>query len=199
MATESGIVETRIDVALPRSAVSWGAICAGAAVAVATSIVLTMAAAGLGFSLSYSSVATRGFLAAFTPTVGAGAMIVQALSGALGGYVAGRLRTIWHGVHDDEAHFRDMAHGLTAWAVATVVMVLIGASVLGPYADSLMAQSTLPQNPPTPEETKRAAAIAAQAALFLAIGMLLSAFVAAVAGRIGGQRNEDMHLRMLRG
>jgi hypothetical protein len=34
--------------------------------------------------------------------------------------------------------------------------------------------------------------------LDFAIGMLLSAFVAAVAGRIGGQRNEDMHLATVR-
>ena len=199
MATESGFVETRVDVASPRSAVSWGAICAGAAVSVAASFVLTQAAAGLGYSLSYSAVATRGFLSAFTPTVGAGAMIVQVLCGAIGGYVAGRLRTIWHGVHDDEAHFRDMAHGLTAWAVATTITVLIGAAVLGPYADALAAQFAAPATPPTPEDARRAADIAAQAALFLAVGMLLSAFVAAVAGRIGGQRNEDMHVRMPRG
>jgi hypothetical protein len=194
MASDSGLVETRIDVVTPKAPVSWGAICAGAAVAVASSIVLTLAAAGLGYTVSYSAVASRGFLSAFTPTVGAGAMVVQVLWGAFGGYIAGRLRTIWHGVHDDEAHFRDMAHGLVAWALATVILVVLGAAVLGPYADALAAQAAAPPSPPTPEEAKRAADIAAQAALFLAIGMLLSAFVAAVAGRIGGQRNEDMHL-----
>jgi len=199
MPTDTPLVETHIDVVSPRAAVSWGAIFAGAAIAVASSIVLTLAGAGLGYTLSYSGVPTRSFLSGFSPTVGAGAMVVQVLSGALGGYVAGRLRTIWHGVHEDEAHFRDMAHGLTAWAVATVVMVLLGASVLGPYADALAASASSPPAPPTPEEARRAADIAAQAALFLAVGMLLSAFVAAVAGRIGGHRNEDMHLASRRG
>src|SRR5262249_26966004 len=41
-------------------------------------------------------------------------------------YLAGRLRQRWSGVHDEEAFFRDTAHGLLAWAFAT----LLGATVL---------------------------------------------------------------------
>lgn len=38
------------------------------------------------------------------------------------GYVTGRLRTKWVGVHTDEVYFRDTAHGFLACAVAAVIM-----------------------------------------------------------------------------
>jgi hypothetical protein len=41
----------------------------------------------------------------------------------------------------------------------------------------------------------RVAGIAAQSSLFIGVGMLLSAFVAAVAARIGGQQSETMHIK----
>ena len=177
-----------------RPAVSWGAVWAGAAVAVAASVLLTLAGMGLGFAVSYSPLGSRTSLGGFTPEIGAGAILIQVLSSALGGYLAGRLRTIWHGVHDDESHFRDMAHGLVTWAVATVAILILAAAVLGPYAEALSFQVAVTPPAPTPEEAQRAANVAAQSSLFMAIGMLLSAFVATVAGRIGGLRNEQMHL-----
>src|ERR1700744_3736687 len=193
MASDSVVVvETGGTTAALKEPVSWPAIWAGAIVSVSVTIVLTLAGAGLGYSLSLG-VATRGSLSAFTPEVGAGAMVVQVLAGAIGGYLAGRLRVLWHGVHDDEAHFRDTAHGLIAWALATLIVVALGTLVLAPYADALSAQAAIAQVPPTPEEAQRAANSAAQSSLFMAVGLLLSAFVAAVAARIGGMRNEQMH------
>ena len=182
--------------AWPQPPISWAAIWAGASVAVATALVLTLAGAGLGYNLGYPGLASRGSLAAFTPTLGAGSMIVQVLSAALGGYVAGRLRTIWVGLHDHESHFRDTAHGLIAWAVATVGGTLLTAMVVAPYLDQLQVIAAVaPPLPPTAAELERAANIAAQSSLFLAIGMLLSAFVAAVAARIGGMQHEHMHAK----
>jgi hypothetical protein len=179
-----------------QSPVCWGAIWAGAGVAVAVSLVFTLAAAGLGYSLSYSGLSSRGSLSAFTPVSGAVAIVVQVVASALGGYLAGRLRTVWVGLHADESHFRDTAHGLITWAVATLAGLLLGALVLVPYAQQLAASSTLAAvAPPTPDEMARAAHIAAQASLFVAVGMLLGAFVAAVAARIGGLRHEEMHDR----
>ena len=56
-------------------------------------------------------------------------LLVAVIASAVGGYVAGRLRTRWSGVHGDEVYFRDTAHGLLAWAFATVVSVgLTGAA-----------------------------------------------------------------------
>jgi hypothetical protein len=201
MATDTVIISPTTSSGL-KPAVSWGAVWSGAMVAVAVSILLTLAGAGLGFAMSYSVLGSRDYLTGFTPAVGAGAIVIQVLASAFGGYLAGRLRTIWHSVHDDEAHFRDMAHGLIAWALATLIMLVLGAVVLGPYADALTqgaaaqaAAGDLP--PPTPEQARRAADIASQSALFMAVGLLLAAFVAAVAGRIGGLRNEHMHRQTL--
>lgn len=182
-----------------KPAMSWGAIWAGAIVAVAVSVLLTLAGTGLGFAVSYSPLSSRAALTGFTPAIGAGAILIQVLSSALGGYLAGRLRTIWTAVHDDEAHFRDMAHGLVTWAMATVIILVLAAAVLGPYAESLSLQAAVTPPAPTPQEAQRAANIAAQSALFMAIGLLLGAFVATVAGRIGGLRNEQMHLAGTRG
>lgn len=48
-------------------------------------------------------------------------MIVGVMSSAVGGYLAGRLRTKWVGVHPNEVFFRDTAHGFLAWVFATLI------------------------------------------------------------------------------
>ncbi len=177
-------------------AVSWSAIFAGAVVAVATGLILTLLAAGFGLALGFPGLSTQASLQAFTPELGATAMAIQVICGGLAGYLAGRLRTVWLHSHGDEAHFRDTAHGLIAWALATVAAVVLAATVLGPYAEHLAGDLAL-SAPTTPDQTLRAANIAAQAAFFTAVGMLLSAFVAAVAARLGGLQTEEMHQRFI--
>jgi hypothetical protein len=179
----------------PLAAISWSAIWAGAFVAVASSLLLSLAASGIGFDVGSPGLATRTSLKAFAPEVGAGAILIQVLSAAFGGYVAGRTRTIWTTLHDDESHFRDTAHGLVVWAVASVAGVLLAALVLAPYADALSATAAAASPPPSAADAQRAASIASQASLFIAIGMLLSAFVSAIAARIGGLRHEEMHAK----
>ena len=56
---------------------------------------------------------------------------MQLAASAMGGYLAGRLRTKWTGVHTDEVYFRDTAHGLLAWAVATLGTAALLTSVIG--------------------------------------------------------------------
>ena len=103
-----------------KSAASWPAILAGAFVAVSASLILVVLGSGLGF-------------AAISPWPGHGAsatgltissaiwlIVTQWISAALGGYVAGRLRTKWIGTHTHEVFFRDTAHGLITWSVASV-------------------------------------------------------------------------------
>ena len=104
-----------------QSAVSWAAVFAGAAAAAATSILLLALGAGLG--LSSVSPWTYAGVSATTFAVGAAIflIVVHWLSSAVGGYIAGRLRTKWTGVHTDEVFFRDTAHGFLAWAVAAIV------------------------------------------------------------------------------
>ncbi|WP_249680567.1 hypothetical protein [Roseococcus pinisoli] len=121
------------DAAAPeQSAVSWAAIIAGAVVACAASLILIAVGAGLGFS-SISPWHDEGISAG---TLGlmtvVWLIVVQWVASGVGGYVTGRLRTRWLSVHHDEVFFRDTAHGLLAWAIATLFTVgLLASAVTG--------------------------------------------------------------------
>jgi hypothetical protein len=112
------------------SGVSWGAILAGAAAAAALSLILVILGSGLGFS-AISPWPSSG---ASATTVGVSAAIwlalTQIVAAGLGGYLAGRLRVKWADVQTDEIYFRDTAHGMLAWAVATLVTAAFLGSVL---------------------------------------------------------------------
>jgi hypothetical protein len=103
------------------SAVSWVAIFAGAAAAAALSLILLLLGTGLGLS-SLSPWAQEG---ASAKTLGVGTVLwvifMQLAASALGGYIAGRLRTKWVDLKRDEVVFRDTAHGFLTWAVATLL------------------------------------------------------------------------------
>ena len=47
-------------------------------------------------------------------------IVTQWISSAIGGYLAGRLRRRWLATHVHEVFFRDTAHGLAVWALATL-------------------------------------------------------------------------------
>lgn len=110
------------------SAVSWSAIIGGAFVIAAVTMLLL--ALGSGLSLSSVSPWAGGGVSATTFTVMTAIwlIVVQWLSAGLGGYLTGRLRTNWTGVHTHEVFFRDTAHGLLAWAVASVIGIGLLAS-----------------------------------------------------------------------
>jgi hypothetical protein len=168
-----------------QSAVSWGAVFAGAVAALALSFVLVGLAAGFGLHLASPWPGAAPSLTDFTPMLGAWMIVVQVLASALGGYLAGRLRTKWLNVHDHEVHFRDTAHGLLVWALSTVAGVILAATVLAPATEHATAVAL--------GMTERDAGISAQFSLFLAIGLLLGAFVACVAAALGGMRRDEMH------
>lgn len=120
------------------SAVSWPAILAGAAVAAATALLLVVLATGLGLA-SVSPWPDRGASAASVAVMSAIAFIVvQWVSAAVGGYLTGRLRTRWVNAHTHEVFFRDTAHGLITWAVATLIV----ASTLVSAASSTLGTGT---------------------------------------------------------
>ena len=113
------------------SAVSWGAIFAGAAAAAALSLILLILGVGLGLS----SVSPWSFEGVSKETFGWSSIIwltftALAASG-LGGYLAGRLRTKWTQIHGDETYFRDTAHGFVSWAVATLLTAGLLTSAIG--------------------------------------------------------------------
>jgi hypothetical protein len=114
-------------------AVSWPAIAAGAIAAAALTLVLLAFGAGMEFS-AVSPWGNSGISAnTFQITTGLYLIVVALLASAMGGYVAGRLRTRWFGVHTHEVFFRDTAHGFLAWALATV----IGAGFLAAAASNI--------------------------------------------------------------
>jgi hypothetical protein len=127
--------ETAVRDEASASAVSWSAVFAGAIVAAALSLVLLLMGSGLGLTMispwSNSGVSPT----TFAVSTAIWLIVVQWLSSALGGYLTGRLRTRWAGVHSDEAFFRDTAHGLLMWALATVLL----AGLLGSAASSIVA------------------------------------------------------------
>jgi hypothetical protein len=119
-----------------RSAVSWPSVFAGAIVAIAATMILIALGSGLGFAAASPWPGAGPSIATFAIGAGIWLIVTQWISAALGGYVTGRLRTRWTGVHTDEVLFRDTAHGLLAWAVSTVIVAGVA---LGATASTLNA------------------------------------------------------------
>lgn len=110
--------------------VSWGAVLAGAACAAALSFILLI----LGFGLGLSAISPWSNTGASLAAIGISSIVwvafTQIAASGLGGYIAGRLRVRWPGVDPDEVFFRDTAHGLIAWSVATLAAAVLLTSTL---------------------------------------------------------------------
>jgi hypothetical protein len=115
------------------SAVSWGAIVAGGVAAAALTLILLSFGAGVGFSSVSPWSGNPAASTTFHVATGLYFIVTAMIASSVGGYLAGRLRTRWVGAHTREVFFRDTAHGLLAWAVAT----LLGVGVLGSSASTL--------------------------------------------------------------
>ncbi|MDP1585159.1 MAG: hypothetical protein Q8M18_17200 [Bradyrhizobium sp.] len=129
------VVQPATDTSEPSIAgVSWPAVAAGAVVSCALTLVLL--AFGTGLGLSVVSPWSGSGVSATTFKIGTGLylLVIAMIASSLGGYIAGRLRTRWIGVHSDEVYFRDTAHGFIAWAFASV----LGAVLLATPATSLI-------------------------------------------------------------
>lgn len=113
------------------SAVAWSAVFAGAATTAALSLILLILGVGLGLSAvspwfqSGVNAITLGITTIIWLTA------TQVIASGMGGYLAGRLRTRWDGVHNNEVYFRDTAHGFLSWVVATLVTVVLLTSTIG--------------------------------------------------------------------
>ncbi len=140
MGAEGGVADAHV------SGVSWGAVFAGAAAAAALSMILLILGVGLG--LSSVSPWSYNVSAIGTSTIVWIAFVQLAASG-VGGYLAGRLRIKWASVHTHEVYFRDTAHGMLTWAVASLITatllagavraILSGAIDLGAGAGAAVA------------------------------------------------------------
>ncbi len=127
-----------------QSAISWGAVIAGALAASTVTVALMLVGSGIGLTMVSPWPAQGSGLAAFAVSTAVGLIIVQWLSSAVGGYLAGRLRTKWVGVRSDEVFFRDTAHGFMAWAVATLLVFgVLGSGVSATLCSGVQAASTV--------------------------------------------------------
>lgn len=113
------------------SAVSWASIIAGATAAAALALILTMLGTGLGLS----SISPWAYTGINATTLGISAIVwltlTQLIASAVGGYLAGRLRTKWVATDADEVYFRDTAHGFLAWAVSALMTAALLSSAIG--------------------------------------------------------------------
>jgi hypothetical protein len=165
-------------------ATDWGAIIGGALGAIAISIILFTAGSGFGLSTvepwSFANQAPETF------AIGAAIwlIIMQWLSAAFGGYLAGRLRANWIGARTDEVLFRDTAHGLLAWALATVIVAAL--FTLGTLGTSAAIGATEGASAAAAELTEEARKAAANFSIVTAVSLLIGAFIGAAAGGLGG-------------
>jgi hypothetical protein len=114
-------VEALRGVERPFARISWGAIFAGAIIALATQLVLTLIGTAVG--LATLNPATGENPSGTTLGIGAGVWLVisSLVSLFLGGYVAGRLGGTFNG----------WLHGLATWATVTMLTILLLTTAAG--------------------------------------------------------------------
>jgi hypothetical protein len=112
------------------SAVSWPAIIAGTVAAAATSLILLALGSGIGLASVSPWPGSGTSATTFTVLTAIWLIVVQWVASALGGYLTGRLRSKWVSTHTYEVFFRDTAHGLLMWALATVLGTVLLASAV---------------------------------------------------------------------
>ena len=128
-------VEDRNPLEAATSGVAWPAIIGGAFAAAALSLILLALGSGFGLASVSPWSNTGASATTFTVMTAIWLIVVQWLASGLGGYLTGRLRTKWVGLHTHEVFFRDTANGFLTWAVATV----IGAAFLASAAASVVS------------------------------------------------------------
>ena len=168
------------------SGVHWGAITAGALGAVGITFVLTSLGPALGHVIVSPWSPSGSAPTAFGLAAGIWLIVTQWLASGLGGYLAGRLREKWVGIRTDEVLFRDTAHGFLAWALATLIVVTL--LTIGSLTVAAAAPATTggPVSPEAAEAARKAAAA------FAFYSSLIGAFIASVAGGLGGFHRDEV-------
>lgn len=142
--TPAYIPRTPVVAESSHSAVSWGAVIAGAVIGAALSAMLITGGTGLGFlavSPWQNDGASGGALA--TGTI-VWLLLTHIIAYGVAGYVAGRLRTRWTDARGDEVYFRDTAHGLLVWALSFVVsLILLGSAAASIISGTAKTGATL--------------------------------------------------------
>ena len=175
------------------SGVEWAAIFAGGVAALGVTAILMTLGPGLGLA----AVSPWSFKNPTPTTFGTAAaiwlIVTQWLSSAFGGYLTGRLRKKWVGIRSDEVVFRDTAHGLLAWALATLIIAALVtlASITTAGVAVSVADTASSSGPATAEATEQARKLGIAFAFTTSLSLLIGAFVAAAAGALGGFHRDD--------
>jgi len=129
MAGPAGVyVEERRPIEASTTGVAWAAIFGGAVAAIALTLVMVALGSGLGLASVSPWPNSGASVTTFTIMTAVWLIVTQWVSSGVGGYLTGRLRTKWAGLHTHEVFFRDTANGLLAWAAASVIGALLLAS-----------------------------------------------------------------------
>jgi hypothetical protein len=123
----------------------WSAAVAGALIATALSAVLIAFGTAIGLGVVSSAPTWRDASVALWLLSGLYLILVALVSFGFGGYVAGRIRSGLPAAHSDHIEYRDGLHGLTSWAVAVVLTVLLTALV----GNTMVARSPSSQAAPS--------------------------------------------------
>ena len=110
----------------PLSYIHWGPVIAGAVLAAGIALVLHSFAAAIGLAVGSTAPTWRDASFALLFLSGLYLVLVAILSYGAGAYLAGRVRSSWS-TSPDEIEFRDGAHGLLVWALATLLTAAIAA------------------------------------------------------------------------
>src|ERR1041384_4001951 len=168
------------------SGVHWGAITAGALGAVGITFVLISLGPALGHVTVSPWSPSGSAPKAFGIAAGIWLIVTQWLSSGLAGYLAGRLREKWVGIRTDEVLFRDTAHGFLAWALATLLVVTL--LTLGSL--TVASAAAVPLTTAGPADAARKAGVAF--AFYSSLSLLIGAFIAIVAGALGGFHRDEI-------
>lgn len=128
MAIEESFRSRPVDAAAAGvSYVDWGAIIAGAILAVTLSLVLFTFGSAIGLTTTSFEAGEGMSLFWFAIASGIWVIWVAVTSFGAGGYLAGRLRRRVGSASVDEIEVRDGAHGLMVWATGALFAAVLGA------------------------------------------------------------------------
>src|SRR5437868_1344293 len=108
--------------------IQWPAVFAGAIAAAGVSFTLHAFAAGIGLAAISTAPTWRDSSSWLWLLSGVYLLITAVAAFAVGGYIAGRMRTTL-GLDTAEVEFRDGIHGLITWALAVVLTAIMALGV----------------------------------------------------------------------
>lgn len=177
-------VTTTSEYVAGNSYVEWGPVIAGAFVALAITAVLVPFGNALGLSVTRTLNADNASGMIFG--IGLWVFWTQLISSIIGGYIAGKTVNLRASSTADESEFRDGAHGLLSWAVATVITA-IGIAFAALFASLSPA--------PTADDMVVSAELARRATVVFGFVVTASSIVSGVAAwifaTIGGDHRDN--------